>query len=104
MVWDLTQLSGSTKLNGINMTKRQRTVKKKYHVEDNTDVCKKFSRQSAEEASPSSETCFFCGMPPISETFRLMFASNSVLSNSIECRNALMGVTITGAIRAELGA
>ena len=42
----------------------------KSHIEDNTDVSKKFSRQSVEGVPPSTETCFFCRMSPVGESLR----------------------------------
>ena len=48
----------------------QREEKWKSHIEDNTDVSKKFSRQSEEEAPPCTETCFFCRMSPVGESLR----------------------------------
>ena len=51
-------------------TTLQRAEKTKSHIEDNTDVSKKFSRQSVEEAPPSTETCFFCRMSPVAESLR----------------------------------
>ena len=41
----------------FNKTTLQRAEKRKSHIEDNTDMSKKFSRCSVEEAHPSTETC-----------------------------------------------
>ena len=54
----------------FNKTKLERTEKRKSRIEDNTAASKKFTRQSIEEAPPSTKTCFFCGMPPVRETLR----------------------------------
>ena len=48
----------------------QRAETRKSHIEDTTDVSKKFSCQSVEEAPPSTETCFFCRMSPVGESLR----------------------------------
>ena len=77
MVKALRLFSGSTKPNGttlcklqFNKTTLQRAEKRKSHIENNTDVSKKFSHQSVEEAPPSTETCFFCRMSPIGKPLR----------------------------------
>ena len=54
----------------FNKTKLERAEKRKSRIEDNTAASKKFTRQSTEEAPPSTKTCFFCGMPPVRETLR----------------------------------
>ena len=54
----------------FNKTTHQRAEKRKSHTKDNTDVSKKFSRQSVEEAPPSTETCFFSHMSPVAESLR----------------------------------
>ena len=54
----------------FNKTTLQRAEKRKSHIEDNTDVSKKFARQSVDEAPPSNKTCFFCRMPPVGESLR----------------------------------
>ncbi len=52
----------------FNKTKLERAEKRKSRIENNTVASKKFTRQSIEEAPPSTKTCFFCGMPPVRET------------------------------------
>ena len=59
----------SSKLH-FNKTTLQRAEKRKSNNEDNTDVSKKFSRRSVEEAPPSIETCVFCRMSQIGEFIR----------------------------------
>ena len=51
----------------FNKTKLERAEKRKFRIEDNTAASKKFTRQCIEAATPSTETCFFCGMPPVGE-------------------------------------
>ena len=51
----------------FNKTTLQRAEKRKSHNEDTTGVSKKFSRQSVEEAPPSTETGFFCRMSLVGE-------------------------------------
>ena len=75
MVLALRQPSDSTKPNDscrlqFNKTKLERAEKRKSRIEDNTAASKKFTRQSIEEAPPSTKTCFFCGKPPVRETLR----------------------------------
>ena len=76
MVWALGQPSGSINPNGMtcrlqfNKTNLKRAEKRKWCIEDNTVASKKFTRQSIDVAPPSTETCFFCGMPPVGETLR----------------------------------
>ena len=55
--------------NKTNLT-LQLAEKRKSLIENNTDVSKKSSRQSVEEAPPSTETCFFCSMSPVGESLR----------------------------------
>ena len=54
----------------FNKTKLERAEKRTFRIEDSTAASKKFTRQSMEEAPPSTETCFFCGMPPVGEMLR----------------------------------
>ena len=53
----------------FNKSKLERAEKRKSRIEDNTAASKKITRQSI-EAPPSTQTCFFCGMPPVAETLR----------------------------------
>ena len=54
----------------FNKTTLQRAEKRKSHIENITDVSKTFSRQSVDEAPPSTETCFFSRMSPVGQSLR----------------------------------
>ena len=54
----------------FNKTKLERAEKRNSRIEEKTAASKKITRQSIEEAPPSTKTCFFCGMPPVRETLR----------------------------------
>ena len=59
----------SSKLH-FNKTTLQRAEKRTSNNEDTTDVSKKFSRRSVEEAPPSTETCFFYRVSQVGEILR----------------------------------